>query len=168
MNCPKCRAQNDAANDYCGDCGASLAAVKAEASTSRGDILRCANCKSPLQSGTKFCEDCGAPVIEPNRVYCPHCGAGNDEANVFCSKCGVRLSGSDGAHAQAGGESSGTKPEDRASAAWWVLAFVPLIGALVVLMTLRKDQPEMGTRIIVTNIGLTMILLFNLMQIFTS
>ncbi len=49
MNCPKCRAENDASSHFCEECGTRLEQA-------------CSNCGQLLTPGKKFCRACGTPV----------------------------------------------------------------------------------------------------------
>jgi class 3 adenylate cyclase/pimeloyl-ACP methyl ester carboxylesterase len=58
MQCPRCRHENPAPTKFCGECGASLAAV-------------CPSCGAPRPVENKFCGGCGARLWGPGDVAGP-------------------------------------------------------------------------------------------------
>ena len=52
----------------------------------------CQNCHTEIAINSKFCPNCGKPpIIEPEGVSCPKCGASNKTGSKFCRECATAL-----------------------------------------------------------------------------
>jgi membrane protease subunit (stomatin/prohibitin family) len=78
--CPHCGAQNRAGNRFCGGCGKSLEAPKAN---------KCPSCGADVPEGNKFCGSCGSRMQAEN--ICPNCGTKNQPGQKFCGNCGQKM-----------------------------------------------------------------------------
>ncbi|MBN2335220.1 SPFH domain-containing protein [Candidatus Bathyarchaeota archaeon] len=78
--CPKCGAENDAGNRFCGVCGSEMAAQK---------TVVCSFCGYQMRLGDRFCGRCGKPAASESK--CPRCGAVNQSGSRFCRECGEKL-----------------------------------------------------------------------------
>jgi ribosomal protein L32 len=73
--------------------GEALGGVKkaAEAAQRAGSQLaRCPKDGTLAAPGTKFCPECGTPMVQPEAVKCPNCGADTHGAK-FCPECGTKI-----------------------------------------------------------------------------
>ncbi len=95
-------------------------------------------------------------------VKCPNCGVASQPRQTYCSNCGQRLA-SGAAQPQAAVLPLGESPR-KASGAWWILAFWPVIGAFIVWGALSKTDRSLATRIVLVNLALTMIALITIVQ----
>jgi hypothetical protein len=138
-----------------------------------GETTRCSNCGSVNQAGGGNCPRCGKAIVAFSRTQpaapivssrCPKCGAGSQSLYNFCSQCGHKLSVAVGAPSPSAIPMQKTTPE-KASGAWWVLAFIPVVGFIVVWTTLRKADPPLANRISIVNFGLTMIIFYSIYQV---
>lgn len=53
-------------------------------------MIYCPRCGAANQDGSRFCAKCGAP-IPTTGARCPNCGAVNPVGNVYCDRCHARL-----------------------------------------------------------------------------
>lgn len=51
---------------------------------------RCPKDGTLAPAGTKFCPECGSPMLQPEAVRCPKCGAETHGAK-FCPECGTKI-----------------------------------------------------------------------------
>ncbi len=75
--CPNCGAENLMHHQFCGNCGARLAARV------QSVVKRCPRCGMESPPDFKFCTDCGA-VLD---LCCPNCGAVVPSDSRYCPKC---------------------------------------------------------------------------------
>jgi len=55
--------------------------------------VACAKCNTINEPGMKFCVNCGGPMTVPAKPkFCPKCGDPVKETEIFCDKCGAKLS----------------------------------------------------------------------------
>ena len=78
--CPKCHAQMDANQRFCGSCGFDSESIEKE--TKQVKII-CSKCGCELTEKCKFCPDCGKKYNP-----CPGCGADLEEGITKCPDCG--------------------------------------------------------------------------------
>jgi hypothetical protein len=136
-----------------------------------GETVRCINCGSVNRPRRGNCAKCGKAMVAPSRTQstaqtaasmCPKCGASSSSLHDFCSQCGQKVSVS-GPQSPSVTPRQKTTPE-KTLRRWWVLAFIPVIGIIVVWPTLRKADPPLANRIFIVNFGLTMIILYGIYQ----
>ena len=177
LKCSQCGAENQVGYEFCEDCG-TLLSVGQPSTNPETLVVYCRNCGVQAQLGTTFCMECGAAIspgvnngnrveagLEIPRIYCPKCGAVNEKGNAFCELCGRQLAATADLRVEPNIPIklvTNSKP----SAVWWIMAFLPLIGAAVVLLKFRKTHPDLATRITLVNLGLTMIALYNVFQVY--
>ena len=80
VKCPKCGADNTAANKFCGICGQNMQEAPG---IPQSDTVECSNCKQPIPKNSKFCPTCGDPYSP-----CMYCGADLKQSESVCSVCG--------------------------------------------------------------------------------
>jgi uncharacterized membrane protein YvbJ len=59
MNCPKCNAEMEAGERFCGSCGYDLRSVEAAPLK----MQPCPSCGTPVNPGERFCGECGQQVV---------------------------------------------------------------------------------------------------------
>jgi hypothetical protein len=137
-----------------------------------GETVRCINCGSVNRPRRGNCAKCGKAVVAPFKTQpaaqmaasrCPKCGASSSSLHDFCSQCGQKLSVVVGPQSPSATHIQKTTPK-KTFRRWWVFAFIPVIGIIVVWTTLRKEDPPLANRIFIVNFGLTMILLYGIYQ----
>lgn len=62
MICPSCQANIAEGRNFCGECGAALAANAPASSSFKAGPQRCRKCGSELSPAKKFCGTCGTPI----------------------------------------------------------------------------------------------------------
>jgi predicted amidophosphoribosyltransferase len=58
-------------------------------------LARCPKDGTLASVGTKYCPECGSPMLHPEVITCPKCGAETKGAK-FCPECGTKLNKSQG------------------------------------------------------------------------
>jgi uncharacterized OB-fold protein len=132
--CPKCGNLNQPEIEFCGKCGNRLKTV------------------AKVQSNT--------PIAAK---ACPKCGADNPPTDSYCSRCGQPLK-TVSAMQQTAAAPMIKEPPHKSSGAWWIFAFLPVLGILVSLALLKKKDPAMANQIFIVNFTITMLILFNVYQ----
>jgi hypothetical protein len=94
---------------------------------------------------------------------CPNCGINNAKFQNYCSNCGQKLSAAITTKSNPAYTNQKTSVK-KASGAWWILAFLPFIGIMIVWATLRKTDKSLADRISLVNLALTMIILISIFQ----
>jgi len=78
--CPKCHAQMEANQRFCGSCGFDSENIEKETKQVK---ITCSKCGCKLTEKCKFCPDCGKKYNP-----CPGCGADLEEGITKCPECG--------------------------------------------------------------------------------
>jgi len=78
--CPKCHAQMEANQRFCGSCGFDSENIEKETKQVK---ITCSKCGCELTEKCKFCPDCGKKYNP-----CPGCGADLEEGITKCPECG--------------------------------------------------------------------------------
>lgn len=53
----------------------------------------CSKCNIHFNTTGDFCARCGSPLTEVTPSFCPQCGAKLQDGDMFCSECGMHISG---------------------------------------------------------------------------
>jgi hypothetical protein len=134
--------------------------------------MTCPKCSNPNQGGIEFCGKCGTKlkvaVETPSTVPivvkgCPKCGAANPPSDNYCGRCGQPLKTASAAQQTVAPLKKA--PSQKAPGAWWILAFLPIIGILISWAGLGRRNPSLARQIFIVNFGITMLILYNVYQI---
>ena len=102
------------------------------------------------------------PAREEINGKCSSCGGNTTATQKYCNNCGQKLS-----------TFIDVKPNPvatqktivkKASGAWWILAFLPILGMVMVWTTLRKTDKPLADRISLVNFTLTLIIVISILQ----
>ncbi len=75
--CPHCSGENVMTANYCGNCGARLAAKKPSSPKA------CSKCAAQNPTNYRFCGKCGTKLD----TSCPNCGAAVPADSRYCPSC---------------------------------------------------------------------------------
>ncbi len=130
----------------------------------------CSNCGSQAEADAVFCSECGndltdrgisTPHIRPaGEVICARCGASNPSESGFCDNCGSILKAAKSGHNELQVQTINKKP----SGVWWLLIFVPVVGGVIALTILRKQDRNLASRIFTLNLTITLIIFANIVS----
>jgi len=78
IKCPKCGVENNAEQNFCGNCGNKI----------QLNGILCHKCNTINSRENKFCMNCGASLTS---ITCSKCNVENSPASNFCVNCGEIL-----------------------------------------------------------------------------
>ena len=85
--CPKCHAQIDASQRFCGACGYDITKDSEKIDEKqKKTVIKCFCCGAVLNGKSKFCPECGKKYNP-----CPECGADLEEGAKNCTVCGYEF-----------------------------------------------------------------------------
>jgi uncharacterized membrane protein YvbJ len=130
----------------------------------------CSKCGSQAETDATFCSECGSaladfristPYTRPAvEVTCTRCGASNPPESDFCSNCGSIIRAAKRAQKELQFQTTDKKP----SRVWWLLIFVPIVGGVIALMMLRKQDRNLASRIFTLNLTIALIIFANIVS----
>jgi hypothetical protein len=71
-------------------------------------LARCPKDGTVAAPGTKFCPECGTPMVQPEAIKCPNCGADTHGAK-FCPECGTKIAPKPAVCPNCGADAKGAK-----------------------------------------------------------
>ncbi|MDH4123783.1 MAG: zinc ribbon domain-containing protein [Thermoplasmata archaeon] len=81
INCPECRRELEAQDEFCKSCGLVLSENFTE------ELFQCSSCGRIVTSKERICS-CGAILLDPGDSICPECGHPVSPSDKVCPKCG--------------------------------------------------------------------------------
>ena len=125
--------------------------------------MKCSSCGKDNPDGSLFCKFCGNRLPVSNlqstnsaQLKCQRCGTVNKQGSIYCGTCGSSL--------QSIKSNQGVKV--KSSAGWWFLIIVPVIGAIIAQVKLRKIDRDKTHFIISANVLISIILYFIIIEHF--
>ncbi len=130
----------------------------------------CSNCGSQAEAEAVFCSECGnaltdskityANIRPAGEVICARCGASNPSESDYCDNCGSITKVAKSGHNELQVQTTNKK----SSGVWWLLIFVPIVGGIIALMTLRKQDRNLANRIFIVSLTITLIIFSNIIS----
>jgi len=91
-----------------GDLGQKVNDAAKAVQQASSQAARCPKDGTLAAPGTKFCPECGTPMVQPEAVKCPNCGADTKGAK-FCPECGTKIAPKPAVCPNCGADAKGAK-----------------------------------------------------------